>query len=183
MTLKNEKAAERGKGLCMREYCLCLDVGGTQIKAAAIDREGNPAGELRYFPAQAKAGREELLVHFVSILEEIRVPGAEASGIRLAFPGPFDYEKGICLLRGLDKYDGIYGVDLRQAFSERMGIAPERIRFVNDAAAYALGEMGFGQAKGAARSLFICIGTGCGSAFGIGGALADSGKPGVPENG
>ena len=61
--------------------------------------------------------------------------------MRLAFPGPFDYAKGICLLRGLDKYDALYGVDLRRAFSRGSGIAPEDILFTNDASAFALGEM------------------------------------------
>lgn len=123
----------------MKEYYLCLDVGGTQIKAAALDRDGNPAGELRYFPAEAKGERQAVLEHFAVVMEEIRIPGAEVAGIRIAFPGPFDYERGICLLRGLDKYDGLYGVNLRQEFADRLGMAPKRIRFTNDAAAYALG--------------------------------------------
>lgn len=46
-------------------------------------------------------------------------------GIRLAFPGPFDYEQGICLMKGLDKYDRLYGINLRQVFSERLGVARE----------------------------------------------------------
>lgn len=167
----------------MKEYYLCLDVGGTQIKAAALDRDGNPAGEMRYFPAEAKGERQAVLEHFVSVMEEVRIPGAEVAGIHLAFPGPFDYGRGICLLRGLDKYDGLYGVNLRQEFADRLGMAPGKVRFINDAAAYALGEMGFGHAKGAARAFFVCIGTGCGSAFGAGGELAEPGTPGVPKNG
>lgn len=167
----------------MKECYLCLDVGGTQIKAAAVDEDGDLYGEIRYFPARAKVKKEALLAHFVAVMEEIRVPEGRVKGIRLAFPGPFDYEQGICLMEGLDKYDWLYGVNLRQEFSERLGVAPEQVRFVNDASAYALGEMGFGQAKGTAKALFICIGTGCGSAFGVDGELALPGTPGVPENG
>ena len=167
----------------MGEVYLCLDVGGTQIKAVAVDRNGELQGKLRYFPARAKESRETLLAHFAVLMEEIRIPEAEVQGICLAFPGPFDYERGICLLHGLDKYDGLYKVNLRKEFAERMQVAPERIRFINDASAYALGEMGFGHGKDASRALFICIGTGCGSAFGTGGKLAPPGTPGVPENG
>lgn len=101
----------------------------------------------------------------------------------MAFPGPFDYERGICLIRGLDKYESLYGTDLRRELSGRLGIGPERIRFANDAAAFALGEMGFGQARGAERVLCVCIGTGCGSAFGVGGELVTGGMPGVPKDG
>ena len=64
-----------------------------------------------------------------------------------------------------------------------MDIEPEAIRFANDASAFALGELGFGLAKAAPRAMFICIGTGCGSAFGVGGALAPLGTPGVPACG
>ncbi|MCI9438102.1 MAG: ROK family protein [Lachnospiraceae bacterium] len=167
----------------MGEIYLCLDVGGTQIKAAAVDSEGELRREIRYFPARAKEEQETLLAHFVSIIKEIRVPETEVKGIHLAFPGPFDYEEGICLLQGLDKYDRLYKVNLRQEFAGRMHMAPERIRFINDASAYALGEMGFGHAKGAARAVFICIGTGCGSAFGLDGRLTPPGTSGVPENG
>lgn len=167
----------------MKETYLCLDVGGTQIKAAAVDREGNLRGELHYFPAEAKEDREALLNHLTDVIEQIRIPGAKAGGIHLAFPGPFDYERGICLLRGLDKYDQLYGVNLRHEIAGRLQTRPEQVRFINDAAAYALGEMAFGQAKGAKRSLFVCIGTGCGSSFGVNGALAPPGTAGVPENG
>ena len=98
-------------------------------------------------------------------------------------PGPFDYEAGICLLQGLGKFDALYGVNLRHALACRMDIEPEAIRFANDASAFALGELGFGLAKAAPRAMFICIGTGCGSAFGVGGALAPFGTPGVPACG
>lgn len=167
----------------MREMYLCLDVGGTQIKAAAVDREGNLKGELHYFPAKAKESREALLNHFADIIEKVRIPGTRTCGIRLAFPGPFDYERGICLLRGLDKYDELYNVDLRREIADRIQTPPVLLRFLNDAAAFALGEMRFGRAKGAKRALFVCMGTGCGSSFGVDGELAPRGTAGVPESG
>lgn len=162
---------------------LCLDVGGTEIKAAPIDGSGTVLQPVRHFPSRAKEPADVLLAHFIRIFEAIRQEGRTVSGLRLAFPGPFDYAKGICLLRGLDKYDALYGVDLRRAFSRGSGIAPEDILFTNDASAFALGEMGFGRARGAGRALFVCIGTGCGSAFGLNGRLAPDGTPGVPDGG
>ena len=146
----------------MKDIYLCLDVGGTEIKAAPVDAGGALLQPLRHFPARSHQA---------------------ISGIRLAFPGPFDYEAGICLLQGLGKFDALYGVNLRHALACRMDIEPEAIRFANDASAFALGELGFGLAKAAPRAMFICIGTGCGSAFGVGGALAPLGTPGVPACG
>lgn len=162
---------------------LCLDVGGTEIKAAVMDEAGNLRAPVRHYPAEADREREELLEHFADILRKTKARTEDCAGIRLAFPGPFDYERGICLLRGLAKYDSLYGVNLRQELGYRLGIAPERIRFANDASAFCLGEMGFGAAKGFARALFVCIGTGCGSGFGLNGELAPGGLDGVPDSG
>lgn len=160
---------------------LCLDVGGTEIKAARMDAQGGMHSPIRRFPARANGTADRILDHFVEIIREME--GPEPSSVHFAFPGPFDYENGVCLMQGLDKYDSLYGVDLRQAFSARLGVSPESIRFCNDAAAFALGELQFGEASHAARGLFLCIGTGCGSAFGINGRLAPEGTAGVPPHG
>ena len=167
---------------------LCLDVGGTELKGAPVEN-GVLLAPLQHFPAQAKEPSGPLLDHFAQVFRELDaragVP-ASVGGLRLAFPGPFDYEKGICLLQGLDKYDALYGMDLRRQLFVRLQDrlqTPEDIRFINDVAAFALGEMRYGHAAGSARSLSVCIGTGCGSAFGLGDGLAPEGTPGVPPGG
>lgn len=170
----------------MKEMLVCLDVGGTEIKAAVVAARSGCCGQLRYFPARAEESAEVLLEHLAGIVREQVPAGMDVTdlcGVRMAFPGPFDYEEGICLLRGLDKYDKLYGVNLRRELSGLLGIAWERILFANDASAFALGEMGFGEARGAARALFLCIGTGCGSAFGMDGYLAPPGTEGMPKDG
>lgn len=167
----------------MEEIYLCLDVGGTEIKAAPVDSHGTLLRPLRHFPAMAEEPADVLLENFANVIGEIDVGEEGSAGIHFAFPGPFDYSEGICLLHGLSKFDRLYGVNLRRELARRLNFPPERIRFSNDAGAFALGEMNFGAARGAERSMFVCVGTGCGSAFGIGGALAPAGTPGVPENG
>ena len=59
----------------------------------------------------------------------------------------------------------------------------KRIQFINDAAAFALGELTFGSSRQAHKTLFTVIGTGCGSAFGVDGFLATKGTLGVPPHG
>ncbi len=167
----------------MREVYLCLDVGGTEIKAASLDKSGKLLTPVQHFPAMAGADMQTLLENFARIFSNICPEDAVPIEIDLAFPGPFDYENGICLLQGLDKYDALYGCNLRRAFSEISGLPGQKIQFINDAAAFALGEMTFGQATQARRALFVAVGTGCGSAFGVGGFLAEEGTPGVPSNG
>ena len=167
----------------MQEVYLCLDVGGTEIKAAPLDDRGNMLAEIRHFPAMAGADKETLLSNFARIFREVCPADAIAAEIDVAFPGPFDYENGICLLQGLDKYNALYGCDLRRAFAAVAGLPEQRIQFINDAAAFALGELTFGCAHQAHKTLFTVVGTGCGSAFGVDGSLADEATPGVPPHG
>src|SRR5690606_8737143 len=55
-------------------------------------------------------------------------------------------------------------------------------RWINDAQAFALGELRFGAAVGVARAMFLAIGTGCGSAFALDGVVITEGH-GVPRDG
>lgn len=172
----------------MQNPLLCLDVGGTELKGAVVS-EGRVLTPLRHFPARSHEDRETLLQHFTDVFRTLKEqPGgpAQIGGLRLAFPGPFDYSNGICLVRGLDKYDALYGVSLREELFARLPgwlESPADIRFVNDVAAFALGQTHYGDARGTARSMSVCIGTGCGSAFCLGDKVAPAGTPGVPETG
>ena len=123
-----------------------------------------------------------MLDHFASVLQEIS-PGQAISGIRLAFPGPSITRQAFASCKGWENSTPFMGSTSVMPLACRMDIEPEAIRFANDASAFALGELGFGLAKAAPRAMFICIGTGCGSAFGVGGALAPLGTPGVPACG
>ena len=167
----------------MKAGYVCLDVGGTEIKSAAVTPAGEVVEPVAYAPARASEAAQAVIAHLAGILQTAGKSLTRVLGAGLAFPGPFDYAGGICLLKGLDKFDRLYGVNLRQALAEATGIAPADIRFCNDVGAFALGEMGFGPAAGAERAMFLCIGTGCGSAFGVHGQLAPEGYPGVPSQG
>ena len=167
---------------------LCLDVGGTEIKAAPVSETGELLCTVKKYPAKAALPKEALLNHFAEIMEDLAGEAKERSvcGIHLAFPGPFDYENGISLLRGLDKYDALYGENLRRELKSRLNfpeLLEQNVKFINDVSAFAKGEMKFGAAAGFRRCLFVCIGTGCGSAFGMDGQLCDGSEEGVPKDG
>lgn len=168
----------------MRESLICLDVGGTEIKAAAVGRDGMLLDGIQYFPADSHAPAGRILDHIAKIIRTVSPQDAAVAGVHFAFPGPFDYERGISLMQGQDKYEALYGLDLRGAMQRRLpGLKGETIRFVNDVSAFALGEMHFGRFKALRKVMFLCIGTGCGSAFGVEGRLADESVPGVPPRG
>ena len=43
-------------------------------------------------------------------------------GIGFAMPGPFDYVKGICYIRGVAKYENLYGINVGEAIAEALKV-------------------------------------------------------------
>lgn len=111
-----------------------------------------------------------MLSHIRAVLETaIADAPAPLTRAGLAFPGPFDYENGIPLMQGINKYDALYGKNLR-TFLEQAFPAVS-FRFANDADLFGLGEYHFCGEPREERVMYICIGTGLGSCFIENGAL------------
>jgi glucokinase len=121
---------------------------------------------------------------FADLLHSLGTRAAEQhtaiAGASLAVPGPFDCEAGMSLME--HKLTALYRKDLRGALAQRFGWPRDRFRFLNDAGAYLLGEVGAGAAKGARRAVGLTLGTGIGCAFAIDGVQVREGK-GVPPGG
>lgn len=165
---------------------IALDVGGTQIKSAIVSSDYRLLSTVRKDDALAKEGSQTIIRNFSDIIRAqagaLTSQGLTMSGIGIAFPGPFDYQKGISLLQGINKYDSIYGLNLRQLLAEECGIPQDCFAFLNDADMFCLGEATFGKGVGFKRSMMVCIGTGVGSGFVENGRLVKEGEH-VPENG
>jgi len=159
---------------------LGVDVGGTSVKVARFDLKGAQVDGPHRFDPKATASAKTILTRFQDGLKPF--VDWRLCGIGIGFPGPFDYENGICRIRGLGKFDAIYGVNVKDELRRRLNLPQEfPIVFINDASAYALGESR-GAASGWRRTVVVTLGTGCGSAFLVDGKLVTQG-PGVPENG
>lgn len=158
---------------------IAFDVGGSHVAAALcfpVDYRLGPV-------SSAPHPRDESLEAFAGLLHSLGVCAAgelQVAGAELAFPGPFDFSTGISRMR--HKLPYLYGVDLRSALAARFGWQPDRVRFVHDAQAFLLGEIGAGAARGASRAVGITLGTGIGSAFAVDGRIVTHG-PGVPPGG
>ncbi len=142
---------------------LAMDVGGTSVKSALV-RDGALLSEPRRTAIPSQGEAEEVLAAFRAIIDGY--PQAEA--LALAFPGPFDYQSGVCRVQGLEKFGSLYGLDLAGALS---GGRP--IRFRNDAEAAIVGEARHGAGLGLSRLLGVTLGTGLGSAFLLDGTLQE----------
>jgi glucokinase len=185
-----------------RQHVLVFDVGGSHISAGVCDRQTYTLHGLTRAPLPANSAENSepesphtghfsaasfcRLIHTLgeTAASSSNIPLSSISGAGLAMPGPFDYKRGISQMR--HKLPSLFGVDLKSALAARFAWQPSQVRFVNDAAAFLLGEASAGAAKGYARSIGITLGTGIGCAFAI---HDDSGVhivtegPGVPPGG
>jgi len=163
-----------------RSSVLAFDVGGSHVAAAVCHEDGFRLGPVASAPHPAEQSADA----FIRMLHELGVKAGVCldgrMGAILAVPGPFDLNAGMSLMR--HKLPYLYGLDLRQALAEQFGMRPEQVRFLNDADAYLLGEIGAGAARGFGRAIGLTLGTGIGSAFAVDGSLVTEG-PGVPQGG
>jgi glucokinase len=156
-----------------------LDIGGTHVTSARVDLASSsvePDSRCRIALAPDET-REELLGGILRAAASAASPEISRWGVAAA--GPFDYESGVCWIRGVGKLEALYGVDLRLELVAHLGLAdPGLVRFLNDADAFLLGEWWAGAARGHERAVGLTLGTGLGSAFLADGRIVLSG-PGV----
>ncbi len=159
---------------------LAFDVGGSHVAAAICCAPDFRLGPVATAPHADVATSGAFLDLLYELGMKARVDRDGIVGAMLAVPGPFDLQAGVSLMR--HKLPYLYGVDLRQGLAERFGFEPAQVRFLNDADAYLLGEIGAGAARGFRRAAGLTLGTGIGSAFAVDGQLVTEG-PGVPSGG
>lgn len=174
----------------MESCYVMLDVGGTGVKAGVFSPDGCMDGPACSFDAKAKEGPETIFNNFAFIIGKMAA-GRQIDGIGMAFPGPFDYKRGISLMQGLNKYDSIYGMDITKHVTECLLKSGQRMcpadgcrfLFLHDVEAFALGTCLTGKASQCGKVICVCIGTGAGSAFLKDGKVLKEAGGGVPENG
>lgn len=168
----------------MKSY-IALDVGGTSVSAAVVSSGGHFILPVEHYSAHSHSNKETIINNFVFIIDDLYKKAKSSDitieGIGIGFPGPFNYKDGISLMKGIGKYDSLYGVNIRKELLHSLSFDVD-IRFCNDADLYCMGECVFGEGKNNNRCMCICIGTGIGSGFfADGNLIIDS--PDVPQNG
>lgn len=152
------------------KYLLGLDIGGTHIAGALVNASDGEMSDESYHKHtfHTSARREDILEEWIYSIECILKNSkiADLEGIGIAMPGPFDYVNGISLMKGLEKYDALYGMNIKDALKTALGL-PENfpVCFRNDAVCFALGEAWKGAASAYQNVVAITLGTGLGAAF------------------
>ncbi|MRR18888.1 ROK family protein [bacterium] len=154
----------------LQNIAIGVDIGGSHITAVAVDMASHRiiSGSRAESPVDNKAEADEILTVWTDTLKKVLrgIQVFNLRGIGFAMPGPFDYVRGICLIRGVPKYEKLYGVNVGKAVSSRLGLPCDcRVRFMNDASSFAVGEAWAGKASGHRKMMAITLGTGFGSAF------------------
>lgn len=147
-------------------YILSCDIGGTHITSAIVEKDTwkilNETITRSHVNSleNAKSIFHDWTSNMKSCLEKTDL---EVVNIGIAAPGPFDYEKGIALMKGQSKYDSIYNLEVTAPILEGLGQADLKILFINDAAAFLQGEVFGCGLEHKERILGITLGTGLGS--------------------
>ena len=155
-----------------------FDVGGTGIKYGTLNKKGVLISPISDLPSPSRKGKEEVFSFFSQIIEKEE----NVKGIGMAWPGPFDYEKGVSLMDGLGKYQSIYGLDVAENINKRLKRDDMKYVFLHDVAAFLTGYARESDIENE-RIIALLIGTGAGSSFYTEAKCVGKEYKGVPENG
>lgn len=147
---------------------LAIDAGGTCFKSAMIDGQGILiADTFCQRPVGAGNNKDQVIMAYEKIIRHAlgyaQAHGLKIDGIGISTPGPFDYKRGICLMK--HKFPCLYEVNVAEAIS---AVLPEIVGipvcFRHDANSFLAGEMWCGVAQGFNRVGGVTLGTGIGVA-------------------
>ena len=160
----------------MGQVIAVMDVGGTSIKTGSVrfdDGDGYQHIEVGPgLPTNSNEAADIVLDSLAAGVDSaLDVAGRDVTGLAIASCGPFDIDAGISLMRGVHKFEDIFGIDLRAALRERSTVSGLPIRFARDAESAGTGEALAGAGDGVERVLTITVGTGLGS------CLTDHARP------
>lgn len=150
----------------MSAYSIGVDLGGTNLRAAAIDETGQILAKISE-AANFGAGPEQVAGEIARVIDQVRrTIGMEGlRGVGIGIPGYIDISAGVVV--GSANLPGFQGFPVRDRIQQHLGTP---ILLENDANAAALGEMWMGAGRNVKDLILLTLGTG------IGGGIVIDGK-------
>jgi glucokinase len=153
----------------MKEFAIGIDLGGTNIRIALVNREGQITVS-EEFPTQSDQPGK-IIVHAISeqietILVKVSCHRNEIQGIGLASAGFLSPQDGIIYFS--PNLPTLSNFPVANLLERETGI---RTILENDANAAAIGEHWLGSGKGTNNFIFITLGTGLGSGIILNGEI------------
>lgn len=150
----------------MTEYSIGVDLGGTNLRAAAISKEGKILDKVSV-DTNAAGGREAVINDIVQSITGLRLKqaGNRLAGVGIGVPGFILLEKGFIL--GSNNLPYLEDFPVRDEIEKRLGTP---VILENDANAAALGEKWMGTGKDVDDLVLLTLGTG------VGGGIISNGR-------
>lgn len=140
----------------MQNYVLGIDVGGTIIKGALFNSEGQLL-ETSSIGTQESQGKEKILGNLLSLVNSLQEKAKKVSAIGIGVAGILDVEKEVLLQS--PNLKNLENAHIKNFLAEALRIP---VYLENDANAAALGEKWAGAGKNIENFLCITLGTGIG---------------------
>ena len=150
----------------MVEYAIGMDLGGTNLRAAAIDKSGTLLEKISG-ATNFEEGRDAVIADIVTAISQLRqTHGAEGlRGIGVGVPGFIRLKEG--LITNSNNLPYLENVPIRDVLSAKLST---RVILENDANAAALGECWMGAGRDVEDLVLLTLGTG------IGGGIISRGR-------
>ena len=150
----------------MVDYSIGVDLGGTNLRAAAVLKDGQPLDKISG-TTNLNEGRDAVIADIVNSIRKLRDQYQADSlvGVGVAVPGFIQMEKGIIV--GSNNLPAFEGFPVRDDIQSKLGT---RVILENDANVAALGEKWIGAGKDVEDLVLLTLGTG------IGGGIISGGR-------
>lgn len=153
-----------------------VDIGGSHVSSAAINGNNFEIIQATYFSGAVDSkGTKEAIIHkwaeiinqsIQAVSEILFLSAKETIGIAFSMPGPFQYENGIAMFEGNDKYEALYNVSIAEELLKYLNTENVSFRFLNDASCFGVGSTLKQNPEIANKKVIaITLGTGFGAAF------------------
>lgn len=150
----------------MTGTALAFDLGGTDLRAAIVSRDGVVRQSLTV-PTRAGDGVEAVLSQMTDLADRLLAHrSAEILGVGVGAPGPLDPAAGLMIAP--PTLAGWQNVPIAALLAERLGLP---VVLDNDANVAALAEWKHGAGRGFGTVLFVTVSTGIGGGVVTGGQI------------
>src|SRR5438270_4048974 len=150
----------------MSSYAIGVDLGGTNLRIAAVSTEGQLIEKITT-STQVARGREHVVTEMCAAIRQLaqKFPGT-VLGIGVGVPGIIDMDSG--MVHESPNLPGWANFPVRDAIQQQLG---KPVILENDANSAALGEKWLGAAREVESVCMLTLGTGVGGGIVLGGKI------------
>ncbi len=157
----------------MPNFSIGVDLGGTNLRIAAVSSEGELLEKVT-LSTKLALGRDHVIGEMCDAIQRLSGKYKQSGkflGAGIGFPGIVDMQTG--MLRKAANFPGWENFPARAEIERRLGFAKNDACVVleNDARVAALGEQWLGAARGVSNMAVLTLGTGIGGGIVLGGKI------------